>query len=214
VSLISVLVPFSNSLSVLSFDSDCLISLAITATQPGFTKPIFTDEHQLDIEGGFHPMVTALKDDTYVPVRSFALRLLLLNARTLIRSPSSFQNAVHLSKSHGRTKIITGPNMGGKSSLVRMIALTVLLAQVGSYVPASSVKLGVHDAILTRMGANDDFVGGKSTFMVSLASSIYYSSSKFPNLADPTSSLLLSFANRSRSAKRPTSFEQLPPDHS
>lgn len=133
-------------------------------------------------------MVAALKDDTYVPVRSFALRLLLLNARTLIRSPSSFQNAVHLSKSHGRTKIITGPNMGGKSSLVRMIALTVLLAQVGSYVPASSVKLGVHDAILTRMGANDDLVGGKSTFMVSLASSIYYSSSKFPNLADPTSS--------------------------
>ncbi|KAL7413339.1 muts domain V-domain-containing protein [Mrakia frigida] len=124
---------------------DCLISLAITATQPGFTKPIFTDEHQLDIEGGFHPMVAALKDETYVP------------------------NDVHLSTSHGRTKIITGPNMGGKSSLVRAVALTVLLAQIGSYVPASSVKLGVHDAILTRMGANDDLVGGKSTFMVEIS---------------------------------------------
>lgn len=59
--------------------------------------------------------------------------------------------------------------MGGKSSCTRMIALCVLLAQIGSYVPATSVTLGMHDAIMTRMGASDDISGGKSTFMVEIS---------------------------------------------
>lgn len=88
-------------------------------------------------------MVAALRDEPYIP------------------------NGLVMSASNGRTKIITGPNMGGKSSVVRLAALTVLLGQIGSYVPATSVSLGLHDAILTRMGANDDIVGGKSTFFVS-----------------------------------------------
>ncbi|CDZ97130.1 dna mismatch repair protein msh3 [Phaffia rhodozyma] len=124
---------------------DCLLSLAKTANQPGYTKPVLVDEPNLDVKGGFHPVLAALSDETYVP------------------------NDLVMSAKNGRSKIITGPNMGGKSSLVRMVCLIVLMAQIGSYVPASAVTMGIHDAIHTRMGASDDITGGQSTFMVELS---------------------------------------------
>ena len=124
--------------------ADCLQSLALVALQEGYVRPQFSDEDVLEIEDGRHPMVEALRDDPFVP------------------------NTINM---HSRHKIITGPNMGGKSSAVRMIALCAIvstmklfcgfytrayvalqMAQVGSYVPASSMKLGMLDGILIRMG--------------------------------------------------------------
>jgi DNA mismatch repair protein MSH3 len=108
--------------------ADCLISLALVSLQGNYVRPEFTEEDMLEIEDGRHPMVEALSSDPFVPI------------------------TVRIGAHESRSKIITGPNMGGKSSTVRMIALVALMAQIGSYVPATSVKLGMQDAILTRMG--------------------------------------------------------------
>lgn len=108
--------------------ADCLLSLAAAASQDNYTKPAFVADDRLEIVDGRHPMIENLRSDPFVP------------------------NDVALGGDAGSVKIITGPNMGGKSSSVRMIALVVLMAQIGSFVPAASVALGLHDAILTRMG--------------------------------------------------------------
>ncbi|KLT38917.1 hypothetical protein CC85DRAFT_289044 [Cutaneotrichosporon oleaginosum] len=124
---------------------DCLLSLGNVALAGGYTKPEFVAEPSLTIEGGRHPMVEALRDDPYVPFD------------------------VSFSDADGHAKVITGPNMAGKSSCVRAIALIVCMAQIGSFVPASKAVLGLHDAVQTRMGAADDLGRGKSTFMVELS---------------------------------------------
>ena len=108
--------------------ADCLFSLAMVALQNGYVKPEFTEEDTLAIVGGRHPMIEALRADPFVP------------------------NTIYLGGGEARSKIITGPNMGGKSSAVRMIALIAIMAQIGSYVPAASARLGMLDSILTRMG--------------------------------------------------------------
>ncbi|KAJ6455723.1 DNA mismatch repair protein MSH3 [Mycena sanguinolenta] len=133
---------FRNSVHKLA-TADCLLSLAQVALQDNYAKPEFTEDDTFQIVEGRHPMVEALRADPFVP------------------------NSVSFSED-GRTKIITGPNMGGKSSCVRMIALIAIMAQVGSYVPATSVKLGMIDSIHTRMGAQDDLARGRSTFMVEM----------------------------------------------
>lgn len=104
---------------------DCLLSLANVALAGGYTKPAFVAEPRLEIEGGRHPMVEALRDDAYVPFD------------------------VSFSDGDGHSKVITGPNMAGKSSCVRAIALIVCMAQIGSFVPATKAVLGVHDAVQT-----------------------------------------------------------------
>lgn len=124
---------------------DCLLSLADIASQPGYCKPEFTDQIGIDITGGRHPMVEQLLLDAFVP------------------------NDIHLSSEQTRALLITGPNMGGKSSYVRSVALIAIMAQVGSYVPADSVRLGLLDAVFTRMGAFDNMMKGESTFMVELS---------------------------------------------
>ena len=124
---------------------DCLLSLADIATQPGYCKPEFTDETGIDITAGRHPMVEQLLLDAFVP------------------------NDVHLSSAQTRALLITGPNMGGKSSYVRSVALIAIMAQIGSYVPADAVRLGLLDAVFTRMGAFDNMMKGESTFMVELS---------------------------------------------
>jgi DNA mismatch repair protein MSH3 len=78
-------------------------------------------------------------------------------------------NDVHLSSEATRALLVTGPNMGGKSSYVRSVALIAIMAQIGSYVPADSAKLGLLDAVFTRMGAFDNMMKGESTFMVELS---------------------------------------------
>lgn len=123
---------------------DCLLSLADVASQPGYCKPEFLIEPGIFIEAGRHPMVEQLLLDAFVP------------------------NDVRLDNSTCGL-LITGPNMGGKSSYVRSVALIAIMAQIGSYVPASSMRLGLLDAVFTRMGAFDNMMKGESTFMVELS---------------------------------------------
>ncbi|KAK6002759.1 hypothetical protein QM012_001509 [Aureobasidium pullulans] len=126
---------------------DCLLSLADIASQPGYTKPEFitdSDEVRIEVREGRHPMVEQLLLDSYVP------------------------NDIEMS-SKERALLITGPNMGGKSSYVRSVALISIMAQIGSWVPASQARLTPLDAVFTRMGAFDNMLKGESTFMVELS---------------------------------------------
>src|SRR5690606_20843935 len=106
-------------------------------------RPELTDEPGLSIRGGRHPVVERVLETPFVP------------------------NDVELTDST-RMLIITGPNMGGKSTFMRQTALITLLAHVGSYVPADSARIGPIDRIFTRIGASDDLAGGRSTFMVEM----------------------------------------------
>ena len=124
---------------------DCLVSLSIIASQPNYVKPEYTDEIVINVEGGRHPMVEQILLDGYVP------------------------NDIDLASNSTRALLITGPNMGGKSSYVRQVALIAIMGQIGSYVPADSAKLGMLDAVFTRMGAFDNIMAGESTFMVELS---------------------------------------------
>jgi DNA mismatch repair protein MSH3 len=126
---------------------DCLLSLANVASQSGYVRPTFTDGTKVNVIGGRHPMIEQLLLDSYVP------------------------NDINLSNAQDETRalLVTGPNMGGKSSYVRSVALICILAQLGSYVPAESAELGVLDAVFTRMGAMDNVMAGESTFMVELS---------------------------------------------
>ena len=124
---------------------DCLLSLATIASQQGYVKPQYTDSTCISIEQGRHPMVEQLLLDSYVP------------------------NDTDLATDQTRALLITGPNMGGKSSYVRQVALIAIMGQIGSYVPAESARLGMLDAVFTRMGAFDNMMAGESTFMVELS---------------------------------------------
>lgn len=123
---------------------DALLSLATLAGQPGYVKPDFTDEICVRITGGRHPMVEQLLSDAYIP------------------------NDVVLTYQR-RGLLVTGPNMGGKSSYVRSVALIAIMGQIGSYVPAGAARLSMLDAVYTRMGAFDNMLKGESTFMVELS---------------------------------------------
>lgn len=123
---------------------DCLLSLANVASQPGYVRPHFAEGTKICVEGARHPMVEQLLIDTYVP------------------------NDISVSQDATRALLVTGPNMGGKSSYVRSVALISIMAQIGSFVPATSATLGILDAVFTRMGAFDNMMSGESTFMVEL----------------------------------------------
>ena len=126
---------------------DCLLSLATVASQPGYIKPTFSPGTHIHVTGARHPMIEQLLLDAYVP------------------------NDIALSNtaSHTRGLLVTGPNMGGKSSYVRSVALIAIMAQIGSYVPCDNADLGILDAVFTRMGAFDNMMTGESTFMVELS---------------------------------------------
>ncbi|THH08198.1 hypothetical protein EW145_g2862 [Phellinidium pouzarii] len=136
---------------------DCLFSMAEVASQDGYVKPIFVEGDVLEITDGRHPMIEVLRKDPFLP------------------------NSLCLGDTDTKAKIITGPNMGGKSSAVRMVALIALMAQIGSYVPASSVRMSPLDAILTRMGASDNLARGRSTFMVEMSETSNILHSATPN---------------------------------
>jgi DNA mismatch repair protein MSH3 len=127
---------------------DCLLSLADIASQPNYCKPTFTTDNTISISEGRHPMVEQILLDSYVP------NDIELSAIPTADKPSAL--------------LITGPNMGGKSSYVRSVALISIMAQIGSYVPATSATLPLLDAVYTRMGAFDNMMRGESTFMVEL----------------------------------------------
>ena len=123
---------------------DVLASLAEIAARRRYTKPVLHDGDELEIKGGRHPVIEAIGDTPFVP------------------------NDLFMNGSTERLLIITGPNMGGKSTLLRQTALICLLAQLGSFVPAESARLPLLDRIWTRVGASDDLSRGRSTFMVEM----------------------------------------------
>ncbi len=123
---------------------DALAALAQRAATLGWTEPVLLAEPRLQIEGARHPVVERFIDAPFVP------NDLALHERR-------------------RMLIITGPNMGGKSTYMRSIALLVVLAHMGSFVPAARAEIGPIDRIFTRIGAADDLAGGRSTFMVEMA---------------------------------------------
>lgn len=124
---------------------DVLASLAEVAVNNNYVCPQINNDGIIDIKDGRHPVVEALLNGTpFVP------------------------NDTVLDKADNRCSIITGPNMAGKSTYMRQIALIVLLAQIGSFVPARIANIGIVDAIFTRVGASDDLATGQSTFMVEM----------------------------------------------
>ena len=126
--------------------ADALCSLAAVAVQRGYCRPEITLDQEISITDGRHPVVEAvLKDALFVP------------------------NDTHLGAKDHQVSIITGPNMAGKSTYMRQVALIVLMAQMGSFVPARSAKIGLVDRVFTRIGASDDLASGQSTFMVEMA---------------------------------------------
>jgi DNA mismatch repair protein MutS len=125
---------------------DCLLSLAKIAQRNKYIRPQINEDNVLDIKGGRHPVIeTQLpSDEPYIP------------------------NNVYLDDKKQQIIIITGPNMAGKSALLRQTALITLMAQIGSFVPAESAKIGLVDKIFTRVGASDNISLGESTFMVEM----------------------------------------------
>ncbi len=124
---------------------DAIISLASVAARFGYSRPKITAKEKILIKDGRHPVVErVLKDALFVP------------------------NDANLDCSENRMAIITGPNMAGKSTFMRQVALITLMAQIGSFVPARSAEIGVVDRVFTRIGASDDLASGQSTFMVEM----------------------------------------------
>ena len=125
---------------------DCLQSFASVSQSNDYHRPQLTDSHVIDIKGGRHPVI-----ETQLPP-----------------GEDYISNDVYLDNQSQQIIIITGPNMSGKSALLRQTALIVLLAQIGCYVPATEASIGVVDKIFTRVGASDNLSLGESTFMVEM----------------------------------------------
>lgn len=124
---------------------DVFAALAETACRYGYCRPVVDDGGLIDIREGRHPVVERFLDEgSFVP------------------------NDVRLDSESQQILIITGPNMAGKSTILRQTALLVLMAQMGSYIPASEARIGIVDRIFTRVGASDDLARGRSTFMVEM----------------------------------------------
>ncbi len=125
---------------------DCLVSFSKVAAENGYVRPELTENDAIDIKQGRHPVIE----------------------KQLPFGESFVPNDVYLDTETQQIIIITGPNMAGKSALLRQTALIVLMAQTGSFVPASSAKIGLVDKIFTRVGASDNISLGESTFMVEM----------------------------------------------
>ena len=123
---------------------DALAGLAEVAVRRRYVRPLMHETDEIEIVAGRHPMIEASSDEHFIP------------------------NDLYMNNSMARLLIITGPNMGGKSTVLRQTALISILAQMGSFVPAERARLPVLDRIFTRVGANDDLARGRSTFMVEM----------------------------------------------
>ena len=124
---------------------DVACALAQVAGERGYVRPRFVAASTIDVSDGRHPVIEVLAGDAFVP------------------------NDLHLAEAAGRFVLLTGPNMGGKSTYLRQTALLVILAQIGAFVPARAMELGVVERIFTRIGAGDDLASGQSTFYVEMA---------------------------------------------
>ena len=125
---------------------DVLSTFGLTAESEQWTRPVLEDSDRISIKDGRHPVV----EELLPPGESFV--------------PNDLEADCHDRQIH----LVTGPNMAGKSTYLRQIAMIVLLAQIGSYVPASEVKMGIVDKLFTRVGASDNLAGGESTFLVEM----------------------------------------------
>ncbi|MDO5415741.1 MAG: DNA mismatch repair protein MutS [Lachnospiraceae bacterium] len=124
---------------------DVFTSLSVVATRHNYVKPVINEKGSIHIKNGRHPVVEQMmRDDLFV------------------------SNDTVLDNGKNRISIITGPNMAGKSTYMRQVALIVLMAQIGSFVPAEEANIGICDRIFTRVGASDDLASGQSTFMVEM----------------------------------------------
>ncbi len=122
---------------------DALASLSVVSEKEKLIRPTFNHTHLIDIKDGFHPVINIVNNGSYVKNDCY------MDDKT-------------------NTLLITGPNMSGKSTYMRQLAIIIIMAQMGSFVPASSANLPIFDAIYTRIGASDDLVSGESTFMVEM----------------------------------------------
>ena len=134
---------FQSTASALS-SLDVLCSLAETAVANSYCRPIINNEGVINIKGGRHPVVEVLSNTPFV------------------------SNDTTLNLNDERCAVITGPNMAGKSTYMRQVAIITILAQIGSFVPAQMANIGIVDAVFTRVGASDDLASGQSTFMVEM----------------------------------------------
>src|SRR5262249_5360739 len=127
-------------------DLDALASLAEVAASRGYVRPALTGEPGLAVLAGRHPVVEAMgSDERFVP------------------------NDIRFGgEGDSRILIVTGPNMGGKSTYLRQAALVTVMAQIGSFVPADEARIGIVDRIFSRIGSSDNLAGGQSTFMVEM----------------------------------------------
>jgi len=139
---VSILQEISRSVAFL----DCVLSFSTLAITSNLSKPKISEQKKIEIKKGRHLIIekTLPPDELYIP------------------------NDIFLDNSSQQIIIITGPNMSGKSAIIRKVALIVILAQIGSYVPAESSKIGIVDKIFTRVGASDNISKGESTFMVEM----------------------------------------------
>jgi DNA mismatch repair protein MutS len=150
---------------------DVFASLAEAAVRYGYIRPTPTEGNEITIKEGRHPVVErSLTDTTFVP------------------------NDTYLANEDAQIIILTGPNMAGKSTYLKQVALIVLLAQMGSFVPAASATIGLVDRIFTRIGAREDIAGGQSTFMVEMIET-----ANILNNATPRSLLILDEIGRGTS---------------
>jgi len=150
---------------------DVLCSLAEVAVRSGYMRPTLTNGDVIDIKQGRHPIVEqSIGRDNFVP------------------------NDTYLSNKDTQLVILTGPNMSGKSTYLRQVALIVLMAQIGSFVPADSATIGIVDRIFTRIGAQEDLAAGQSTFMVEMTEA-----ANILNNATPRSLIILDEIGRGTS---------------
>jgi DNA mismatch repair protein MutS len=125
-------------------DTDVLTCLADVAVERNYVRPEVDDSLQLEIVNGRHPVLECALEEEFVP------------------------NDIHMDSKSGFILILTGPNMAGKSTYIRQVALIVIMAQMGSYVPATQARIGVADRVFTRVGASDELAQGMSTFMLEM----------------------------------------------
>ncbi|MBM4404761.1 MAG: DNA mismatch repair protein MutS [Chloroflexi bacterium] len=152
-------------------ETDVFAAFAETAARGNYTRPVLTEGDELRIVNGRHPIV-----ERSIPLGEFV------------------PNDTELSGKESQVVILTGPNMGGKSTYLRQVGLIVLLAQMGSFVPADSVRMGIADRVFTRVGLQDDLATGQSTFMVEMVETAH-----ILNNATPRSLIILDEIGRGTS---------------